>query len=956
MPSLAITTQTSPRLDFAGPPVSPINRAVLPESLRHVIDTLPPTLSGEALMRHLERQVPQAHALYHLARHLDQPAQQVALLTHSAPLRAYLGMGSDRQHWLHRAAPIIPERQVAEALAWAVTRLAGNDQQRAFDRMMAALPTTDSAQMAQTLDLLRHHFDQLPAALRLRVVDKLLTETHLRDVPDAVLLPVRHVLETQRPAVSREQGGRIDRAAATIDRMMFRNLAANLPEALPDPQTFHTDRTGPHLLRNIASSIPHADGPSQQLQALRVFTSARLAALPPHDRTRLHRTLSTLRASAVQPRRGAALAPAVRNEIDRVLQIMEEQEHFLAPLRAWQHQLATPPSDAHKKIAVARLIDCWQSGAVSLNLSGLDLPTLPAVLPAHIKQLDVSKNALVALPDLPSGLTALNSSANPLLTSVPLAQLTLLNPACEVDLSGTGIRPDDLARLHTQIAHFGGLQLTVSGFAPQAPQPLADALHWLAQRIGGLPDPLMDQRALDRILATPFDDLLAHELQQLRTALPDSALLPATLQPRLMQIQQRIDAITPHETLGMLLHRHGLHWPADLPAPNAAEQAVLRNAVTLLARHPSDGLLSSMRAMAVHGERAGFAAAVTLIDYELVDAHHADTLLHAIAAESNETLHQAFAATAYTTIEERITALIRHHADIEARNADDKTPLDVAITNNSANNIASAAIIVQTLRAAGAQIELPDADDNTLLHRTVMARNIAGVRVLLENGADVRAQNLRSLPAMARYAAIPAEIEARMFAQHNGGRLMDAMATPLHLAAAFSDDAAMIKTLLSLASTGAVTGGAVGGVAGASGATSGVTSGAITGAADANVHSRHFALHWPSALSARTPLHGFVDQHRTELHTRAAGGQTPLHYAARFAANADVINALIDAGEDIEARTADQQTPLHLAAADATHPEIIRALCAAGASTTALDNNGMTPQQRYARRGLVWPV
>ena len=274
----------------------------------------------------------------------------------------------------------------------------------------------------------------------------------------------------------------------------------------------------------------------------------------------------------------------------------------------------------------------------------------------------------------------------------------------------------------------------------------------------------------------------------------------------------------------------------------------------------------------------------------------------------------------------------------------------------------------------------------------MLARNVAAVRLLLEHGADVHAQNLHILPTMARYAAAPEDIAARMFAQHNGGRLLDAGATPLHLAAAFADDAVMIKTLLSLDVAGTHTSAATGALSAAvstplsvaaSAATSAVTSApastavstsvatristlvstaipsavpAAVPAADASVQSRRFALHWPAALSRQVPLHGLVDLHRSELHTRAAGGQTPLHYAARFGANAEVITALVDAGAELEARTVDRRTPLHLAAADSTHPDIIIALCAAGADTTARDSDGNTPQQRYEQRGLAWPI
>ena len=75
---------------------------------------------------------------------------------------------------------------------------------------------------------------------------------------------------------------------------------------------------------------------------------------------------------------------------------------------------------------------------------------------------------------------------------------------------------------------------------------------------------------------------------------------------------------------------------------------------------------------------------------------------------------------------------------------------------------------------------------------------------------------------------------------------------------------------------------------------------------------------------------------------------TPLHWAAEYNENPEVVKALIDAGADPDARDKWKSTPLHWAA-QYNSPEVVKALLQAGAEPTARNKDGVTPLHRAAQ-------
>ena len=78
-------------------------------------------------------------------------------------------------------------------------------------------------------------------------------------------------------------------------------------------------------------------------------------------------------------------------------------------------------------------------------------------------------------------------------------------------------------------------------------------------------------------------------------------------------------------------------------------------------------------------------------------------------------------------------------------------------------------------------------------------------------------------------------------------------------------------------------------------------------------------------------------------HMMSGGRRTPLHRAARGNGNPAFITALLDAGADIEAQGEHGETPLHLAAGSSYKAAAITALLDASADTEARDRWGRTP-------------
>ena len=117
--------------------------------------------------------------------------------------------------------------------------------------------------------------------------------------------------------------------------------------------------------------------------------------------------------------------------------------------------------------------------------------------------------------------------------------------------------------------------------------------------------------------------------------------------------------------------------------------------------------------------------------------------------------------------------------------------------------------------------------------------------------------------------------------------------------------------------------------------------------ADPNRQSLHGTPLHLAAVNAGSPavLKVLIDA-GADIESKSKGfgkHQRPLHNAAEYNENLTVLKFLIDAGADLKATDKDRSTPLHYAAEHNKNPDVARVLIDAGADLAARNKKGFTP-------------
>ena len=324
----------------------------------------------------------------------------------------------------------------------------------------------------------------------------------------------------------------------------------------------------------------------------------------------------------------------------------------------------------------------------------------------------------------------------------------------------------------------------------------------------------------------------------------------------------------------------------------------------------------------------------------------------------------------------RATAMVLMDAgaDVNARRDSGGTPL------HSASGRSGHPAMIRFLVRSGADVNARNASGETPLHTAVREGNPAAAAQLLALEADPTLVDSSGTVAdptscekwpspvffhhataeiVARCVEFGAEVEAKVQydqVRNNSGKLVsyEPGSTPLHMAAAWTRDPAVIRLLVGAdLDVNARNRGHYAPLhyAARDNTEPSVIAELVAAGADVEAWATGSVLrHGRTTTVDVTPLHEAVrNEHYAivlalldagaNVNAVAAGGRMPLHDAAAHNPNPAVISALVSRGGEVNAPLPGGRTPLHEAAAKNRNPEIITALLAAGAEVNARGAN-----------------
>ena len=272
---------------------------------------------------------------------------------------------------------------------------------------------------------------------------------------------------------------------------------------------------------------------------------------------------------------------------------------------------------------------------------------------------------------------------------------------------------------------------------------------------------------------------------------------------------------------------------------------------------------------------------------------------------------------------EDVAACMQSEIDLTARDEFDRTPLHIAAMYNDRP------LVITALVAAGADPRMRDRRDHTPLHSAAMAsRSAPVIAAMVQAGAD---PNAPSLPASMEDLIVPAgqrsysfygfelwgtpwffenlELRRERRSAAEGAPPKD---NPLIAAALLGGENptvfAMLAELASFAHPGV----------------------------DHEFEPRSNAVEFGDSIGTMTELLAM-------LKARDSYGLRPIHVAARFNDNAEIIDALAVAGANVNAPTVHEYNALHIAAGHGESPAVVKALVDVGVDLTARSASGDTP-------------
>ena len=293
---------------------------------------------------------------------------------------------------------------------------------------------------------------------------------------------------------------------------------------------------------------------------------------------------------------------------------------------------------------------------------------------------------------------------------------------------------------------------------------------------------------------------------------------------------------------------------------------------------------------------------------------------------------------------EEVRSCLDAGADVNARLELGATPQHMAASRTRHPEV------ITMLVEAGADVNARDGEGNTALQRAAREGNSAVIASLLELGADPsplddsvsdadppgceewptreffrRATADVVAGCIEAGAEVTSEIERGSFFWHLDARRYREYAaghTPLHMASAWTRDAAVITLL--------------------------VGAGADVAARDRNNHT---ALHYAAGDNENPAIIAALADAGADVNAVAALGRTPLHQAATNP-NPAIMAELLGRGTDVTSRLAGGRTALHEAASGNRNPAVLTTLLEHGADVDARGGNDAEDPGRFMHRRI----
>jgi ankyrin repeat protein len=263
-------------------------------------------------------------------------------------------------------------------------------------------------------------------------------------------------------------------------------------------------------------------------------------------------------------------------------------------------------------------------------------------------------------------------------------------------------------------------------------------------------------------------------------------------------------------------------------------------------------------------------------------------------------------ATKYNSNAEIIKYLIKHGADVNAKNIYDDTPLHFAAYANPNVDV------MKCLIENGANINAKNNNSGTPLHRAAFNNpNIDVIKCLIKHGADINAKN--------NSGKTPLDVanteEKKNFLRDSTATVINKIPEKDIFDAIKQGDLKTVKEWINFDPK--------------------------------SVHEKDTDCNTPLIIAAwqnsNVDIIKCLLKNRADINGKNIYGNTPLIIAAWQNANVDVIKCLLENGADVNAKNYTGNTPLILAAWQNTNVEIIKCLIENGADINAKNNKGRTP-------------